>query len=65
MGIGELANTLGVSDRILRRLAKIGVIPAKRLPTKRSHFRFAAADVESIRKVLLDAGVIEPSPKKK
>lgn len=65
MHVGELSKVLGVSDRELRRLAKKGVIPAKRLPGERSHWNFATADVPKIRGILTDAGVIEEVQKKK
>jgi len=65
MRVGELAKATGVSDQALRRLAKLGVIPAKRLPTKSAHWRFAQSDLESIRSVLIDAGLIESPAKKK
>lgn len=63
MRSGELAKILGVPDRVLRRLAKIGLIPAKRLPTKQSHWNFSKADVELIRTTLTDAGLIEEARK--
>jgi len=44
---------------------QIGVIPAKRLPTGRAHWNYATADLESIRRTLVDAGVIEEPAKKK
>jgi predicted site-specific integrase-resolvase len=65
MKCGELARELGVSDLVLRRCAKLGIIPAKRLPTKSAHWRFAQADVESIRATLINAGLIEEPVKKK
>jgi DNA-binding transcriptional MerR regulator len=65
MRVGELAEAVGVPDRILRRLAKMGVIPAKRLPSKKAHWNFAKADLDSIRQILTDAGVIEEPVKKK
>lgn len=66
MGIGELAKTIGVSDRILRRLAKMGLIPAKRLATgKQAHWRFSSGDVDAIRQTLIDGGVIEEPAKQK
>ncbi len=65
MRSGELSEIIGVPDRVLRRLAKMGVIPAKRLPSKRAHWNFAKADVDTIRLTLVEAGVIEESPPKK
>lgn len=61
MRVGELAKATGVSDQTLRRLAALGLIPAKRLPLKSAHWRFAAADLESIRQTLAESGLIEPA----
>ena len=66
MRVSELAAKLGVSDFLLRRLANQGIIPAKRLPIRGSHWRFSEAEVPKIREVLVNAGLIEePPPKKK
>jgi predicted site-specific integrase-resolvase len=65
MRIGELAERLGVSVILLHRLADRGVIPAKRLPFKKSHWNFAQADIPKIRGILVDAGKIEEAPQKK
>jgi len=66
MRVGELAKALGVRDWTLRRLAKRGIIPARRLPsTPRAHWNFRAADLAEIRAILIDAGVIEELAKKK
>ena len=65
MRVGELAKALGVHDWTLRRLTKMGVIPAKRLPVgKRAHWKFAKADIPKIRAILVEAGVIEEPAKK-
>ena len=65
MRVGELSKALGVRDWTLRRLAKMGVIPAKRLPSKRAQWRFAKADLPKIRAILIDTGIIEEPVKKK
>jgi DNA-binding transcriptional MerR regulator len=65
MRVGELSKLIGVPDRELRRLAKIGVIPAKRLPSKRAHWRFAKIDIPKIRATLIGAGIIEEPVRKK
>jgi hypothetical protein len=66
MRVGEPSILIGVPDRELRRLAKIGVIPAKRLPSKRAHWRFAKSDLPKTRATLVGAGIIqEPAAKRK
>lgn len=62
MRVGELAKATGVPAQTLQRLAKAGIIPAKRLPLKSAHWRFAAADLEDIRAILIGAGLIEEKP---
>jgi excisionase family DNA binding protein len=65
MRVGEMAKETGVPGQTLQRLAKAGIIPAKRLPRKSAHWRFATADLESIRAILIGAGLIESPAKKK
>lgn len=64
MRIGELSREVGIASETLRRLARIGIIPAKRLPGKRANWRFAQSDVERIKTILFDAGLIEEEPAK-